>query len=458
MGIVIGFGMEKFDVVIIGAGPAGLFAAWKLVGSKLKVGVVDEGKEPLKRNPEKNPSDAIFGVGGAGAYSDGKLNLTHKIGGSPSDLKRSAQEVQKLIDSVDSTLMKFGIPKKCSGVNGAELEELKRKANKEGIEFVAGKQKHIGTDEVRKVIDKFYKWLKKKGIVFLLETKVEGIKRKESAFLLNTNKQTIECSYLVCAPGRGNAYWLREELKRIGVKTMYGPIDVGVRIEFPAGIYEKVKKVMYDAKFRLYTETYDDMVRTFCTNPNGFISIEKFKDFVLVNGHAEKSKKSPNTNLALLVRILLTDPVEDSTKYARSIARLSYTIGGGKPILQRYKDLKKGRRSTWERVNKSPIKPTFTDVTPGDISMALPQRIVQDVIEALEKLNRVIPGIASETTLIYAPEIKFYDTRYEANAALETNIPNLFIAGDASGFSRGIVYAAVTGIITAGGISEKCKK
>ena len=449
--------MKKFDVAIIGAGPAGLFAAWKLSTSKLKVIVIDQGREALKRNPQSQPQDTIFGVGGAGTYSDGKLNLTYKIGGEPASLKRSAKEVQALIDSVDETLVKFKIPKKCSGVNGSELEELKRKANKEGIEFVSGRQKHIGTDNVKHVIDRFYSWLKKRGISFSLETKVEGIKKHKKGFLLKTARGEIECSYLVCAPGRGKAYWLREELKKLGVHTAYGPIDVGMRIEFPAGIYDSVKEVMYDAKFRLYTSTYDDMVRTFCTNPHGFISVEKFKDFVLVNGHAERNRKSMNTNLALLVRISLTNPVEDSTEYARSIAKLSYTIGGGKPILQRYKDLKKGRRSNWERIHKSPINPTLTDVTPGDISMAMPMRIVQDIVEAIEKLDRVIPGIASDTTLIYAPEIKFYDTKYEANSFLETNVSNLFVAGDASGFSRGIVYAAVTGIITAEGILEKTK-
>jgi len=445
----------KFDVCIIGAGPAGLFSAWKLIDSGLKVAVIEEGLEALKRNPQKNPKDAIFGVGGAGAYSDGKLNLTHKIGGSPQELQRTDSETQNLIDSVDKTLTQFGSPKNFSGVNGADLEELKRKASKEGIEFIYGKQKHIGTDNVRNVIDKFCIWLKKKGIKFLTETKIEKIEKNKNLFKLKSNKGVIECTYLVCAPGRGHAYWLREELKKIGVTTMYGPIDVGVRIEFPAGIYEKVKKVMYDAKFRWYSKTYDDLVRTFCTNPQGFMSVEIFDKFVLVNGHAERKRKSINTNIALLVRINLTDPVEDSTRYARSIAKLSYTIGGGKPILQRYKDLKNGRRSTWERINKSPITPTLTDVTPGDISMAMPYRIVHNIIEAIEKLDKVIPGIASETTLIYGPEIKFYDTKYATNKFLETNLENLYVAGDASGFSRGIVYAAVTGIITAEGIIEK---
>lgn len=446
--------MKLYDVIIIGAGPAGLFAANELAG-KAKTLVVDLGKEPLKRNPKEKASEAIFGIGGAGTYSDGKLNLTYEIGGSPEELRRSAAEVQELIEKVDSIFTKYGAPEKCSGVNGNELQELKRKANRAGIEFVAGKQKHIGTDKLPLVIDKFYKHLKKRKVSFMLETEVKGIRKTARYFELETNNGKLACKYLVCAPGRGKAYWLREQLHALGVHTKYGPIDVGVRIEFPAELYESVEKVMYDAKFRLYTETYDDMVRTFCTNPRGFVTVERYKDFVLVNGHAEKEHKSANTNLALLTRIQLTDPVEDTTEYGRSIARLATTIGGDKPILQRYKDLRKGRRSTWERIRKAPIEPTLKDVTPGDISMALPQRIVQDIIEALEKLDNVIPGVASDTTLIYAPEIKFYDTKYEANKWLETCVPNLFVAGDASGFSRGIVYAAVTGIIAAQGIENK---
>ncbi len=446
--------MQEYEVVIIGSGPAGMFAANELAG-KANVLVVDMGKEPLARNPKKNASEAIFGVGGAGTYSDGKLNLTYKIGGSPEELKRNASEIQVLIEKVDSILMRFGAPTECSGTNGAELQELKKKANRAGIEFVAGKQKHVGTDRLPKIIDAFYKDLKAKGVNFLLETEVKKITKKGKGFSLETNKGKLQCKYLICAPGRGRAYWLREQLHNLGVKTKFGPIDVGVRVEFPAELYESVERVMYDAKFKLYTETYDDMVRTFCTNPRGFVVAERYADFVLVNGHAEKEHKSANTNLALLTRIHLTDPVEDTTQYGRSIARLATTIGGGKPILQRYKDLKKGRRSTWERIQKAPITPTLLNVTPGDISMALPQRIVQNIIEALEKLDAVIPGIASDTTLLYAPEIKFYDTRYETDKWLETNIENLFVAGDASGFSRGIVYAAVTGIIAAEGIKRK---
>jgi len=450
--------MKKYDVIIVGAGPAGLFAANEFAGKKLKVVVMEQGKEPLKRDPEKTRTDSVFGVGGAGAYSDGKMNLSHAIGGEPLELRRSAKEVQGMIDSLDRIMLKFGAPKKFSGTNGKELADLKRKANKAGIEFVAGKQKHIGTDKMKLVIDKLYKHLKKKGISFQLETRVESVKKKGNAFTLKTDKGEFSSDCLIACCGRGKSYWLREEAKKLGAKTKFGPIDVGVRVEFPAGIYEGIEKVMYDAKFRLFTETYDDMVRTFCTNPRGFISVEEYRDFVLVNGHAERGRKSENTNLALLTRVYLTAPVEDSTEYGRSIAILSNNIGGNKPILQRYKDLENGRRSTWERLRRSPISPTLKDVTPGDISMALPQRIVTNIIEAIEKLDLIIPGIASDTTLIYAPEIKFYDTKYETDEFLETNVPGFFVAGDASGYSRGIVYAGITGMIAAQGVLGKRKK
>ncbi len=450
--------MKKFDVIIVGAGPAGLFAANELAGKKLKVLVIEQGKEPLKRNPAKNRSDAVFGVGGAGAYSDGKMNLSPAIGGEPLELKRSAKEVQKMIDSIDKTMLRFGAPKQFSGTNGRRLAELKRKANRAGIEFVAGKQRHIGTDKIKLVIDRLFKYLEKKGIVFQLKTRIESIKKAGNSFVLKTKNGEMHCTYLIACCGRGRSYWLREQAKKLGAITKFGPIDVGVRVEFPAEIYEGIEKVMYDAKFRLFTETYDDMVRTFCTNPRGFISTEKYQNFVLVNGHAERNRKSNNTNLALLSRIHLTNPVEDSTEYGRSIAMLSNTIGGGKPLIQRYKDLVKGRRSTWERLQRSPITPTLKDVTPGDISMALPQRIVTNIIEAIEKLDKVISGIASDTTLIYAPEIKFYDTKYETNEFLETNVQNFFVAGDASGYSRGIVYAGVTGMIAAHGVLGKKNK
>lgn len=452
-------------VAIIGAGPAGLFAALELA-SHATVTVVEEGLEPSKRecpvSTRNNcmnctPCHVTSGVGGAGALSDGKLNLTYKIGGDPASLQRTPEEIQELINYIDQVFLEFGAYDEIFGVNEGALEWLKRKASSNGIEFIAGKQRHMGTDKTRMIISAFYEHLKKEGVTFQVRTKVEDIEKADGGFVLKTSKGDTTCDYVIAAPGRAGAYWLRTKANQLGAESKYGPIDVGLRVEFPAEIYSRIEKVMYDAKFHLYTKTYDDFVRTFCTNPHGFVTVEKYESFVLVNGDARKDVKSENTNLALLSRVELTDPVEDTTEYGRSIARLANTIGGGKPIVQRYKDLIRGKRSTWSRISRALISPTLKDATPGDIAMALPNRIVKNMIEAIERLDAVIEGIASDSTLLYAPEIKFYDTTYKVDKDLETNVPGFYVAGDASGFSRGIIYASVTGIIAARGIINNGK-
>lgn len=450
-------------VAILGAGPAGLFAALELA-PHVSVTVIEEGSEPLKRKcPVASHSNCIncspcqitSGVGGAGALSDGKLNLTYKIGGDPQSLRRTPEEIQELINYIDEVFLKFGADTDSYGVDDTSLEWLKRKASSSNIEFISGKQRHMGTDRTRMIVSHFYEYLKEQGVTFRLQTKVEDIRKRDNEFVLKTTKGNITCDYLLAAPGRAGAYWLRTKANSLGAQSKYGPIDVGVRVEFPAELYTSIEHVMYDAKFHLYTKTYDDFVRTFCTNPHGFVTVEKYESFVLVNGDARKDVKSENTNLALLSRVELTDPVEDTTEYGRSIARLANTIGGGKPILQRYKDLIRGKRSTWSRLSRALISPTLRDVTPGDIAMALPNRIVKNMIEGIERLDAVIEGIASDSTLLYAPEIKFYDTSYVVTRDLETQVPRFFVAGDASGFSRGIIYAGVTGIIAARGIIRK---
>jgi hypothetical protein len=453
------------DVLIIGAGPAGLFAAGKLADETDHIiTVIDMGKESVNRKcstlsrdmcTKCEPCDIYAGVGGAGALSDGKLNLTPRIGGDPESLHRSAEEVRSYIQKVDETFLKYGADADIFGVNDDDLNLLKRKASAHGIEFISGKQRHMGSDKTPLIIDKFYKELKQKGVRFRTQTKIESIERTNGGFIAHSANESFKADYIIAAPGRAGAYWFRTQARKLGIDNKYGPIDVGVRVEFPSTIYEPIEEIMYDAKFKLYTYTYDDLVRTFCTNPCGFVTEERYPDFVMVNGHAKKDEKSENTNLAILSRIELTDPVEDTTEYGRSIARLATTIGGGKPILQRFKDLATGQRSTWKRLGRCQIAPTLRNATPGDISMALPHRIVTNIVESIERLDNVIEGIASDSTLIYASEIKFYDTKYPVTKHLETNIPNLFVAGDASGHSRGIVYAAVTGILAAEGIIHK---
>ena len=441
--------MKSRDVILIGAGPAGMFAGSKFLHKDFSVTILERGKAPDKRN------SITYGVGGAGAFSDGKLNLTPRIGGNPETFGRTGDELLPYIEEIDQVFADFGGGSTYSGESESGLRELKKRAGKYGIEFIPGKQRHIGTKRIREVIDNFYHHLVDQGMDFSLKTEVQDIHYDGKVYTLETNNGKYQAPCLLAAPGRCGAYWLREQANSLGIETNYGPIDVGVRVEFPAEIYQPIEEIMYDAKFRLRTETYDDLVRTFCTNPRGFVVKETFEDFILINGHAENSNKTDVTNFALLSRITLTDPVEDTTKYGRSIARLANTIGGGKPILQRLKDLKNGRRSTEKRVSRIPFSPTLSDNTPGDISMALPDRVTVNLLEGLDRLNNIIEGVTSDNTLLYAPEIKFYDTKYQVTKDLETNLDGFYVAGDASGHSRGIVYSAITGMIAAEDIAEK---
>jgi len=439
----------SYDVAIIGAGSAGLFAALELTNTDLRVVIIEGGLPPKER------TSITSGVGGAGTFSDGKLNLSSKIGGNPQAIGCSSTELDALIEQVDAEFTRCGAPAQYSGENAIDLAQLKQSAAQAGIEFIAGRQRHIGTVTIREVIDSLYHDLLDKGIEFRLETKVEAIATEDSGFRLDTSNGSVHARFVIASPGRVGAYWLREQTRTLGVGPAFGPLDIGVRVEFPAELYESIECVMYDAKLRVRTATYDDMVRTFCTNPRGFVVREDHEEFVLVNGHAENKRKSDNTNFALLVHMELTDPVEDTTEYGRAVAQLASTIGGGHPILQRLKDLQQGRRSTLDRIRRLPIRPTLEEVTPGDISMALPQRIVVNLLEAVERLNRIIPGLAADSTLIYAPEIKFYDTRYDVQDGMETKLRGFYVTGDASGHSRGIVFAAVTGIYAARHIAAK---
>lgn len=433
----------RWDVAIIGAGPAGLFAARELAPHGLKVLVVEKGVAPKER------TSITSGVGGAGAFSDGKLNLTPKIGGEPEAIDCSPEEIEGLITYVDEVWTKYGAPPQYSGEDEEALGRVKKAAVEAGVEFIPARQRHIGTTRIREVIDALYQDLLRQGVAFRLGEAVQEVRPGREGFVLKADGEEIQVRKVIAAPGRVGAYWLREVTRSLGIGPEFGPLDVGVRVEFPAEIYAPIEAAMYDAKFRVRTPTYDDMARTFCTNPRGFVVAEDHGEFVLVNGHAENERKTGNTNFALLVRIELTDPVEDTTEYGRAIAKLATTIGGGKPILQRLKDLKQGHRSTLERIRRVPFTPTLESFTPGDISMGLPHRVVLDVVEALEMLDRVMPGLASGTTLLYAPEVKFYDTRYRVGPGMQTELPGFYVAGDASGHSRGIVFAAVTGILAA---------
>lgn len=449
------------DVVIIGAGPAGLFAAHELATkSKLSVLVIDMGREIEKRTCPASetgkcikcqPCHIMCGVGGAGGMSSGILNLRYDIGGDLSKLTKSVPKAQALVDEVDAIFLEHGTPKEVYGAESEGIEELTRRAAAAGVRFIPILQRHIGSEYLPDVINSLKRKLDEHGVKFMLNAEVERIGKGDVV----VGGKHIDAKYILAAPGRVGATWFSEQARALGVKLTHGPIDVGVRVEVPAVVYEPAVRVNRDPKFHIRTKTFDDFVRTFCTNAAGFVMEERYNDHVGVNGQSLRGKKSQNTNFAFIVHIELTQPVTDTAAYGRSIAYLATTIGGGRPLLQRLGDLRGGRRSTWQRIERGHVIPTLRSVTPGDISMAMPGRIVTDLLEGLECLDKVVPGVASDSTLLYAPEVKFYSQEVTVDENMETNVENLFVAGDGAGLSRGIVTAAATGLLAARGILQK---
>jgi uncharacterized protein len=451
----------KCDVLIIGAGPAGLFAANELAG-KLNIIIVDKGRDLSERKcvallngscKRCLPCNITGGLGGAGGLSDGKLNLSPDIGGNLEEFV-SNEEAWNIINEIDQVFLKHGASEELYAPDDEKISPLLRKAAASGMKFIPIVQRHMGSDKTPPIINSIKNELEDKGVLFMLETeildiivddKVRGAKVKN----IKEGNFVINCDYLLAAPGRIGAKWLSDQTDKLKIPVKHNPVDVGVRVELPQIVMDEVTKINWDPKFRIITKTYDDFVRTFCVCNKGFVVEEVYDEFIGVNGHSMRDKISDNTNFAFLVRVELTEPIENTSDYAFSIATIANTLGGGKPLLQRLGDLRKGRRSTWRRLERSNVVPTFDCVTPGDIAMALPHRVVVDIIEGLEALDKVLPGVASDSTLLYAPEIKLYAMRLELNKNMKTRIAGLYAAGDGAGVSRGIVGAAATGIIAA---------
>jgi hypothetical protein len=427
-------------VLIVGAGPAGLFAAQKLADS-CDVTIIEQKSY----------------IGGAGLYSDGKMNFHPQIGGNLLEFL-SEENAFKILEEVKQTFKECGMKEVEN--DWEKLIELERRATTAGIKFIPIRQNHVGSDYLPKVMNNFKTNLEKKGVKFKLNTKVLDLDSKNGKIIVKTDKGNEEANYIILAPGRVGSLWLIEMAKKLGLGMRFSPVDIGVRVEVLNDVMKEIihDYQCWDPKFHIRTQHYDDDVRTFCVCPYGFVVKEFYEEDIFgVNGHSMKDKKSNNCNFALLIRTELTQPLENTTEYGRSIARQTNTLGGSKPIIQRVRDLRMSRRSTWERIKKSYVEPTLKDVTPGDISMAYPYRIVINVLEALDKLEKVIPGVGSDSTLLYAPEIKFYSMRIETNKMLQTAIPNIFVAGDGAGVSRGITIAAATGMIAANGIKNLIK-
>ncbi|MEO2241845.1 MAG: NAD(P)/FAD-dependent oxidoreductase [Euryarchaeota archaeon] len=444
-------------VVIVGAGPAGLFAAREVARraeGDVEVIVYEQGPDVDERLER---GEVMRGVGGAGGLSDGVLNLRPDVGGDLTEIVGNRREAERLVEYVDEVFLRHGAPKELREPSGPKAEEIARRAAAADVEFVRIPQRHIGSDHLPKVIKSFVRELEELGVRIVTKTRVERIlaSGEEVRGVRLEDGREVEADYVIVAPGRVGADWMIREAKRLGLGIRYNPIDVGVRVEVPKVVMDPIVEVSLDPKFRLRTPTYDDQVRTFCVCHGGYVVKETYEGFVGVNGHSYRDRKSENTNFAFLVSVDLTEPVENTIKYGRSIGELATTIGGNRPILQRLGDLRRGRRSTWDRINRSQVTPTLTDVTPGDVSMALPHRVTLDIIEGLEILDEVIPGVASDSTLLYAPEIKFYSARVRTNEELETAVEGLFVAGDGAGLSRDIVNAAATGVIAGRAVAER---
>jgi len=463
MGIKKDVAENEYDVVIIGAGQAGMFAANELTGHDLTILVIDVGRDIDDRKCPMDsvnlcthcvPCDIMCGVGGAGTFSDGTLNLRPDIGGDLAELTGDKDTAWELVKYVDDIFLHYGAPTEASNPKSSDIEELKRRAASVGARFIEIKQRHIGSDNAPIVIGNFKHDLDARGVEFLLNTKVDDLVVEDGIChgVVLADGRSIRSRYTILAPGRIGGEWVNELANRHSIVAKYGGIDIGVRVEVPAIIMDPVTRINRDPKFHIQTRRYDDFVRTFCTNEHGFVVKEEYEGFIATNGHSMRNTASENTNFAFLVHIELTHPIENTTRYARSVAKLATTIGGGKPVLQRMGDLRRGRRSTEKRIARNPVVNTLKDVTPGDISMAMPHRIVMDIIEGLDTLNQIIPGVASDSTLLYAPEIKFYAMEVQVDRNMETSMKNLFAAGDGTGLSRDIINAAATGVLAARGI------
>ena len=458
-----------WDVIIIGAGPAGMCAANELADRGIGVLVIDRGRDIKERHcpmeeagkcAQCKQCDIMCGVGGAGTFSDGTLNLRPDIGGDLAAIMGDNPAAWALVDYVDGMFLKYGAPERLYTAAGAQVERLKRSAASVGVHFIEISQRHMGSDNAPRIIENFENDLKSRGTVFRLNAQVRDLLIEDNTCtgVLLEHGEKLSSRFTLLCPGRIGGEWVNTLVKRHGIDAKHGAIDIGVRVEVPSIIMDHITKINHDPKFHIRTKRYDDFVRTFCTNEHGFVVKERYEGFIGTNGHSLKSRRSDNTNFAFLVRTELTEPLEDTTRYGKSVSKLATTIGGGNPILQRMGDLRRGQRSTWSRIRRNPVKNTLEDVTPGDISMAMPHRIVMDIIEGLEKLNEVIPGVASDSTLLYAPEVKFYAMELQVSPELATSTKGLYAAGDGTGLSRDIINAAATGVIAGRAILQQLEK
>jgi hypothetical protein len=467
--------MTFVKVGIIGAGSSGLFAAHELgshISDNVEIYIFEAGPEIEKRTcPQRNeyecaqcdPCRIMSGIGGAGVWSSGILNLNKNIGGNLEDLcNKAGLNVDEVINKIDNIFLENGAPDKIFDPfeNEKMLKDLKRKSAAADVKFIPIRQRLLGSKNTPKVIKSLQNDLEEEfNVKFYANTFIESFDKDRTIYLEDGTK--MEFDILLIAPGRWGMIWCSNQCEKIGIKTYYKPLDIGVRVEVPSIIMEEIcENVQRDPKFHIIVPTYKDFLRTFCVNHKGYVVKENYEENIVgVNGHQiSLNGDSENSNFAFLIRQRLTSPLEDTTKYGRSISLQTSILGGYKPLVQTLGDLRSGHRSRESTIKRNPVTPSLKDVTPGDIAMAYPYRFITDLLEGLEILDKIIPGVNNDSTLLYAPEFKRSAKKVDVNEFLESNqVENIFFAGDGAGLSRGIIGAALTGIIAAQGIIKKIK-
>jgi len=450
--------MADYDVIIVGSGPAGIFAALELAKeSELKVLVLEKGPDIDKRKCAERltgkclncePCRITSGWGGAGAFSDGKLTLSTETGGWLSDFV-GVEKLADLIGYVDGVYREFGAPDTVHGVDDEKMRRLQREATLAEMRLVPQRVRHMGTDRSNDIL----KLMKDR-----LETHVDirtGVlvsnlltENGQVVGVLTDDGEEITGDYVIVAPGREGAGWLNIEARRLGLAPVNNAVDIGVRVEVPAPVMEPLTKDLYEPKLIYTSKSFEDKVRTFCVCPYGVVASESTDGITTVNGHSYAEKKTENTNFALLVSTVFTEPFKEPIAYGKYIARLANLLGDG-IIIQRLGDLLDGRRSTPERIARGTTEPTFKSATPGDLSFVLPYRYISDIKEMLEALDKLAPGVNSRNTLLYGVEVKFYSSRLRLTPELETEIKNLYAIGDGAGITRGLVQSSASGVVAA---------
>ncbi len=459
---------HRYDVGIIGGGPAAIYAAYELMQlcPDAKVIMLEAGDAISTRHcpiADKKVNNCIKcktcgimrGFGGAGAFSDGKFNLTTEFGGWLNEYLPD-EEVMDLIYHVDRINLQYGAP---TDLFTTENSSISRLAIKHDLHLLQAKVRHLGTENNLTILKNLYENLKDK-ITMCFNCQVLAIRPDQDGFVLETaaDHGPVQCAYLIAAPGRAGSEWFAKQCRELKLHLYNNQVDIGVRVEIPAEVLQHITDEVYEAKLVYRTKQYGDLVRTFCMNPKGYVVAENTDGIITVNGHSYRDAKlhSKNTNFALLVSNRFTEPFNEPHRYGKHIASLSNMLGGG-VLLQRFGDLRKGRRTNEHRLAKSFTKPTLK-ATPGDLSLVLPRRQMEDIIEMIWALDKIAPGMANDDTLLYGVEVKFYSARLRLNNELETEIPNMFAIGDGAGVTRGLSQACASGIYVARIINQRIHK